>query len=120
MPMLERTDGNIHYELCDIVPPWVEPRETILFLHGLAIDSDIWVTWLPVPWRTATGLSAWICAASAAHSFPQRAKPGPSTRWPATFETCSPRLARSGFISSANRRAARSASNLRRTVRSAC
>ena len=47
MAMLERPEGNIHYELCDIVPPWVEPRETILFLHGLAIDSDIWVTWLP-------------------------------------------------------------------------
>ena len=47
MAMLERPEGNIHYELCDIVPPWMEPRETILFLHGLAIDSDIWVTWLP-------------------------------------------------------------------------
>lgn len=47
MPTLERPEGNIHYDFCDIVPPWVEPRETILFLHGLAIDSDIWITWLP-------------------------------------------------------------------------
>ena len=47
MPMLERPEGAIHYDVCDIVPPWVAPRETILFLHGLAIDSDIWVTWLP-------------------------------------------------------------------------
>ena len=47
MPTLKRSEGDIHYELCDIVPPWMEPRETILFLHGLAIDSDIWVTWLP-------------------------------------------------------------------------
>ena len=47
MPMLERPEGDIYYEVCDIVPPWVEPRETILFLHGLAIDSDIWITWLP-------------------------------------------------------------------------
>ena len=47
MPTLERPEGNIHYDVCDIVPPWVEPRETILFLHGLAIDSDIWITWLP-------------------------------------------------------------------------
>ena len=47
MPMLERPEGDIHYEVCDIVPPWVEARETIFFLHGLAIDSDIWVTWLP-------------------------------------------------------------------------
>ena len=22
-------------------------QETVLFLNGLAIDSDIWVTWLP-------------------------------------------------------------------------
>ncbi len=48
MPMLERFEGDIHYELCDIVPPWQEPRETILFLHGLAVDSDIWITWLPI------------------------------------------------------------------------
>ena len=48
MPMLERSEGDIHYELCDIVPPWQEPRETILFLHGLAVDSDIWITWLPI------------------------------------------------------------------------
>ena len=48
MPTLKRPEGDIHYELCDIVPPWMEPRETILFLHGLAIDSDIWVTWLPL------------------------------------------------------------------------
>ena len=47
MPILERSEGNLWYEICDIVPPWQEPRETILFLHGLAIDSDIWVTWLP-------------------------------------------------------------------------
>ena len=48
MPMLERSEGDIHYEVCDIVPPWVEPSETIFFLHGLAVDSDIWVTWLPI------------------------------------------------------------------------
>ena len=48
MPMLERSEGDIHYEVCDIVPPWQEPRETILFLHGLAVDSDIWITWLPI------------------------------------------------------------------------
>ncbi|MDE0201385.1 MAG: alpha/beta hydrolase [Rhodospirillaceae bacterium] len=47
MPMLERSEGDIFYEVCDLVPPWVESRETILFLHGLAIDSDIWITWLP-------------------------------------------------------------------------
>lgn len=47
MPMLERPEGALYYDICDIVPPWRAPRETILFLNGLAIDSDIWVTWLP-------------------------------------------------------------------------
>lgn len=47
MPMLDRPEGALFYDVCDIVPPWVEPKETILFHHGLAIDADIWVTWLP-------------------------------------------------------------------------
>ncbi len=47
MPMLERPEGSLYYDVCDIVPPWIEPKETILFHHGLAIDGDIWVTWLP-------------------------------------------------------------------------
>ncbi len=47
MTMLKRPHGDLYYDVCDIVPPWVAPKETILFLHGLAIDSDIWVTWLP-------------------------------------------------------------------------
>jgi len=47
MPTLQRPEGALHYELTDIAPPWTGPRETILFLHGLAIDSDIWLPWLP-------------------------------------------------------------------------
>lgn len=47
MSMLKRPEGDLYYDVCDIVPPWVAPKETILFLNGLAIDSDIWVTWLP-------------------------------------------------------------------------
>jgi len=46
MPTLERPSGDLYYDVCDAVPPWVE-KETVLFLNGLAIDSDIWVTWLP-------------------------------------------------------------------------
>ena len=41
MRMLEHPEGDIHYELCDIAPPWMEPHETILFLHGLAIPSGM-------------------------------------------------------------------------------
>ena len=46
MSILERANGNLFYDVCDIVPPW-RRKETVLFLNGLAIDSDIWVTWLP-------------------------------------------------------------------------
>lgn len=45
--MLKRPQGDLYYDVCDIVPPWATPKETILFLNGLAIDSGIWVTWLP-------------------------------------------------------------------------
>lgn len=47
MPMLAGEDGDLYYEICDVVPPWRRPAETILFLNGLAINADIWVTWLP-------------------------------------------------------------------------
>lgn len=47
MPLLQRPEGDLYYEVCDIVPPWVEHKQTILFLNGLAMNSDIWVTWLP-------------------------------------------------------------------------
>ena len=47
MTLLERDEGSLYYDLTDIAPPWARPRETILFLHGLAIDSDIWSPWLP-------------------------------------------------------------------------
>lgn len=47
MPILQRPEGDLYYEVCDIVPPWVERKQTILFLNGLAMTSDIWVTWLP-------------------------------------------------------------------------
>ncbi len=47
MPTLQRPEGALYYDLTDIAPPWAKPRETILFLHGLAIDSDIWSPWLP-------------------------------------------------------------------------
>ena len=47
MPLLERPEGRLYYDVTNIAPPWAARRETILFLHGLAIDSDIWLPWLP-------------------------------------------------------------------------
>jgi pimeloyl-ACP methyl ester carboxylesterase len=45
--MLERAEGDLYYEISDLVPPWRAPGEVILFLNGLAIDMGIWATWLP-------------------------------------------------------------------------
>ncbi|MEM7249974.1 MAG: alpha/beta hydrolase [Pseudomonadota bacterium] len=47
MSVLNRPTGDLYYEAIDLVPPWQTTRETILFVNGLAIDADIWVTWLP-------------------------------------------------------------------------
>ena len=47
MPSIEHAGGEIHYALCDLTPPWIEAPETVLFHHGVAIDRDIWVEWMP-------------------------------------------------------------------------
>jgi 3-oxoadipate enol-lactonase len=48
MPSLERPDGNIHYDIVDIVPPWIERPATILFHHGVSTTLGIWSDWIPV------------------------------------------------------------------------
>ena len=52
MPILQRANGNLFYDVCDIVPPWQE-KETVLFLNGLAIDSDIWAMFHESPFIQA-------------------------------------------------------------------
>ena len=48
MPEISADDGAIHYEVLDATPPWIVAPETILFHHGVAIDSGIWAGWSPV------------------------------------------------------------------------
>ena len=36
MRMLERPEGDIHYELCDIAPPWMEPHEPLMHMAPVA------------------------------------------------------------------------------------
>ncbi len=36
----------MHYETCDLTPPWVEDPETIIFHHGVAAETAIWTPWL--------------------------------------------------------------------------
>jgi pimeloyl-ACP methyl ester carboxylesterase len=38
----------LHYEICDLTPPWVEDPETIVFHHGVAAELAIWTPWLSV------------------------------------------------------------------------
>ena len=47
MPKIETDNGALHYEILDATPPWLDTTETILFHHGVAIDSGIWAGWPP-------------------------------------------------------------------------
>ncbi len=48
MPMIETDAGSLHYDLCDIVPAWIEDPQTIVFHHGIAANIHLWADWLPV------------------------------------------------------------------------
>ena len=48
MPTVAVLGCELHYELTDLVPPWLSAPETILFHHGLGSTSVIWAQWLPV------------------------------------------------------------------------
>ena len=46
--LLARTlHGDLHYEVVDHVAPWIAPRETILFHHGIGGSPGMWARWLP-------------------------------------------------------------------------
>ncbi len=47
MPMLTRGDCSLFYDVHDLTPPWVENAATIVFHHGVGINADIWIEWLP-------------------------------------------------------------------------
>jgi pimeloyl-ACP methyl ester carboxylesterase len=47
MPFAETDAGRLHYQVCDVVPPWVADPQTIVFHHGVAASLDIWAGWLP-------------------------------------------------------------------------
>jgi len=39
--------GALHYELVDQVVGWEEPRDAIVFHHGIGSSSALWAGWLP-------------------------------------------------------------------------
>jgi pimeloyl-ACP methyl ester carboxylesterase len=47
MPTVAVLGCELHYELTDLVPPWISAPESILFHHGLGSTSVIWAQWLP-------------------------------------------------------------------------
>ncbi len=48
MPMIETGTGALHYDLCDVVPAWIDNPQTIVFHHGIGANTHIWADWLPV------------------------------------------------------------------------
>lgn len=47
MREVEVAGGTLRYEVIDLVAPWVENPETVLFAHGLGSVSGAWAEWLP-------------------------------------------------------------------------
>ena len=48
MPEVVLRGCEVHYEVVDIIPPWLAAPETILFHHGLGATSGVWAEWLPL------------------------------------------------------------------------
>ena len=48
MSTIETGSGALYYDVCDVVPAWIEQPQTIIFHHGIAANTHIWVNWLPV------------------------------------------------------------------------
>jgi len=47
MPLTTTRQGSLHYEVVDQVAPWHQPREAILFHHGIGASAEIWAGWFP-------------------------------------------------------------------------
>lgn len=48
MSILQTKNGALYYDLCDIVPDWIESPQTIIFHHGIGANTHIWADWPPV------------------------------------------------------------------------
>lgn len=47
MPFAAAGHGNLHFDVVDQVVPWHEPRDAILFHHGIGASAGIWAGWFP-------------------------------------------------------------------------
>jgi len=48
MPFAETPSGRLHYQVCDVVAPWVQQPQTIVFHHGIAANLHLWTAWIPL------------------------------------------------------------------------
>jgi len=47
MPNLQTKTGPLHFDVCNIVPDWIENPQTIIFHHGIGANTHVWAEWLP-------------------------------------------------------------------------
>jgi pimeloyl-ACP methyl ester carboxylesterase len=47
MPLATTQQGSLHYEIVDQVTSGREPRDAILFHHGIGASAGIWMGWFP-------------------------------------------------------------------------
>jgi pimeloyl-ACP methyl ester carboxylesterase len=47
MPFASTGQGDLHYEIVDQAAPWRQPREPILFHHGIGASAEVWTGWFP-------------------------------------------------------------------------
>jgi len=79
MPTVERAGATLHYEVIDIVAPWIEPAPTLLFHHGVSTTSGIWSEWLPIL------ADRWRIVRFDMRGFGRSSRPEPGFAW--SFET---------------------------------
>ena len=65
----------MHYETCDLTPPWVDDPETIIFHHGVAAELAIWT-----PWLSALA-SKYRLVRFDMRGYGRSAKPGADYKW---------------------------------------
>lgn len=47
MPEVKVDGQSVAYDRIDATPPWRNPEATVMFVHGVGADRDIWGDWVP-------------------------------------------------------------------------
>jgi pimeloyl-ACP methyl ester carboxylesterase len=47
MPSLISSGCELHYQIHDLTPPWLEDKHTVIFHHGLGATGGTWAGWFP-------------------------------------------------------------------------